>query len=533
MSGGLIQGKTQGTYLPVPTGGLNLISPPLEIQPNEALVLQDYSIFSWGIRERGAVGSYGTISNSSNGVLWAMPYVFGSGSPPVASPKFFVISGNTTSSTIITNYDANSNTSTGLTYGGPNLGSDIFNQAPCVFDNNIYLGTVANNHGITWTIGSSTVNTLASQFTAVTGTGTIGSLFAPFAFKRRLYFIDGNVVWFGDPLAISGNLNPFDFSTLIQDGSTLLFCFAWGYNQGQTNDELFVAITNSGQIIIYSGDWPAASNWQLVAHTQIPTPSGAAGYLKQGQNVFIQTVRGIVSLKDFLAGSQSVSDNYYLISKNLGPIATFGGIYPVINSVDPFIYFLADSPVNSLVYFYTLNYELGAWSIYQMPFTAFSQNTSSSLRGLIADPNSKKVYTVTKDGTVSVYNPDTAPVTDIYAPTWQTPFLKLVAAQAPATQKTVSMVRIIARSITGGNGKILTSCQVAIEFSINFGATSQASTTTGITGSNSRYFVQEVSPPGQGRYLSFQFSKTVTSGTGELDEIGGIEVYWQDNQGAY
>lgn len=529
MSGAL--NPTKGTYLPIPTGGLNLISPPLEIEPNEALQLQDYSVFSWGIRERGSFASYDTVSNSGNGAAWAMPYVYEAGVPIIASPQFLVISSNTGGSTIISQYDVNSKTTTNLTYGGPNLGGSGFNfsQVPCVFNGFIYIGNRYNNIGITWQIGTATVNTLASQFTAAAGTGSYGSLFAPFAYKRRLYFIQfgTNIVWFANPLAVLGTLNPFDFSTLVPDGSKILFAFSWGYNQGLANDELFVVITDSGQTIIYSGDWPAASNWTLVSRTQIPTPSGSTGYLKQGQNVFIETVRGIVSLKDFLAGSQSISDNYYIISKNLGPITTIGSLYPVINSVDPFIYFASPDPANLSLstYFYVLNYELGAWSIYSSPITI------STVVGLIADPNSKKVYICTTTGAIILYNPDVSKSSiDVPTPTWQTPFLKLVNNPAPATQKIVAMVRAIVRSIAGGNGNIITSCAVANDFKTIFGSSSFQTLATGITTANSNYTVQEIVPPGQGRYLSFKFAKTEQ---GELDEIGGIEVYWQDGTGAY
>lgn len=524
MSGQLTQGKTQGMYLPTPTGGLNLISPPLEIDPHEALQLRDYTVFSWGIRERGGFNNYGTISNGSLGSVWAMPYVFESGSPLIASPKFLVISGNTTSSTVITNYDVNTNASTTLTYAGPNLGSENMQQAPCVFDGWIYIGTTFNSRGIAWQIGTSTVNTLNSQFS-----GFSGSLFAPFAYKRRLYFVGSttNLVWFADPLAILGALSSFDFSTLISDGSVILFACSWGYNQGLDNDELFVVVTTSGQVIIYSGDWPAASNWSLVSRTQIPTPLGASGYLKQGQNIFIQTVRGIVSLKDFLAGSQSVSDNYYLISKNLGPITTLGGLYPVINAVDPFIFFPAPSTLSpGELAFYVLNYELGAWSTFETTIGSLGQ--FNGVTGIISDPNSNKMYLCNNVGTVILYNPGSSSVDG--HPTWQSPYLKLVDQTASAPQKFVSMIRSICRSITGGNGNVVTSCSIASNFTDTFGAVSSQTTATGTTGANSTYVIQEMAPAGQGTYISVKFQKTNNS---ELNEIGAVEIFWNSGGGAY
>jgi hypothetical protein len=340
----MAQAQIKSQFFPHPIDGLNLVSPPTDGKPTEALKLDNYYIYDWGIRERGTLthvdmptgGDYARVMSS-----------FASSTYPTGA---WLIAGAAN----VYKYDGTTFTEI-TTVDAVNTVSGMFN-----FNKVIFMCDSFTNE-----IHSYTLSTDAYADTSFTG-GPANPIHG-FAFKNRCYILGNrnSNIYYGNVAAVSGALNgPYDVGQFFQLGNGLTWGCSWPYNQGVTNDELMVLGNDAGEVFIYSGNSPAEANWQLVARARIPSPYGrlsqTAGiqvpFIKLGQDILISTVRGVISLQKIFAGRKDDSDSdYYSVSNNLGYVINQAS--PDRSSVYPFAYFGGGTKD-----MYVLNYERGAWS---------------------------------------------------------------------------------------------------------------------------------------------------------------------------
>lgn len=150
----------------------------------------------------------------------------------------------------------------------------------------------------TW--DQSTATFSASGFT---GSGlTASDLIDVMAFKQRLYFIEHNTrsIWYGGLNAVTGSLTEFDLSTVGNFGGTLLALGQITNDGGDGVDDLFVVFTTTGEVIIYQGSDPGASNWALVGIFHIGAPISRRGVAQFGSDLVAITEDGFVALTEVL-----------------------------------------------------------------------------------------------------------------------------------------------------------------------------------------------------------------------------------------
>lgn len=188
-------------------------------------------------------------------------------------------------------------------------------------------------------------------------------------FKHRCYFIYGNtLIKYGGIDAVQGPVTPWDISYVCKESSRILFITPWSYNQGLSNDELLVVVMTTGEVLVYGGLWPQSPDWTLLSRTKIPLPTGDRAWIAYGQDIYIATVRGIVSLSRYFTGRAS-GPQAYTVSFKLGYNAKFQNCTPCIAQGVPLM-FWAGGVYNSLQRIWVLNYETGAWSSFTTGDTA-------------------------------------------------------------------------------------------------------------------------------------------------------------------
>lgn len=124
-------------------------------------------------------------------------------------------------------------------------------------------------------------------------------------YKNRLYFTgnDGSV-WYGGIDAITGALTQFDVSSVLKLGGKLLY--AGGVQKaGQLNQNLFAFISDRGEVLLYDGAYPGASEWQQVGQYFMPPPAGFRSFFNWGANLVVVTIQGLVLLSEVLSGDGS------------------------------------------------------------------------------------------------------------------------------------------------------------------------------------------------------------------------------------
>ncbi len=124
--------------------------------------------------------------------------------------------------------------------------------------------------------------------------------------KNRTYYCERNSLkfWFTATSAIGGDLTgkSFDLVYICKKGGYLQCTSTWTVDGGSGVDDLFVAVTSEGEVVVYQGSDPSdATAWSLVGVYEIPKPIGRRCTVKFGGDLLIITEVGIVSMAGLFA----------------------------------------------------------------------------------------------------------------------------------------------------------------------------------------------------------------------------------------
>lgn len=506
---------TKSVYVPAPIDGLNLISPPTEFLPTEARQLDNYYIYDWGIRERADCTSYDVTDDSL-----------------VMSIIGYTTTGNAQKFLVTTTANCYKLTTAG-SYSAA-LGTNIQTLTHATeFRGYIFITSQDSNGGAFSLV--SRFDPTTETWTDAVFTASVTGFFSAFPYKNRLYFIgkgtaatERTSVYYYGVGAISGsNPDTFDFSSLLNSGTRLVWGTRWCYNQGISNDELFVVCSETGEVLVYAGDYPAAANWQLVGKAQIPTPlyNGYHGHvLLSGQDILVSTTRGVISLRQVFAGVSS-SDSYYSVSKKVGPLFTAGDT--ASSTCYPFSYFPSSRSL------YVLNYERGAWSRFpdivgvssSSYITAIgtTKNVRSSGFGVgTSGANSYVAIGFAKPGSIpqagiGILQENATAGSSSLTYTYRTAFFDF----GSSNQKNLKLIRTLGRDIASNSFNNTVVSSNSFDDSTAGTAVSKATAV-----SSQKYVLQELAPGGTGQWLSLNYSKTGSNSA--MNEISGTSIFYEE-----
>lgn len=226
---------------------------------------------------------------------------------------------------------------------------------------------------------------------------TLVDMRSPWVYKGRLYWLDAtNDVWYGAVDAVSGALTKFPMQSYLTKGGKILFGGSTN-NGGDQREALNVFVSTEGQVVVFSGQDPGASDWQLINTYQIGNPASYNAYFNYGEDFHIITQLGVVALSDILTGKKDGA-NYLSLSREIDPLlGTFYGAFTGSSGlVNTFPTGGAISNYENLLYLgpmsrtylngtsssgnFVMNLNTKAWSWYQTP-TGYSPATSQVSAG--------------------------------------------------------------------------------------------------------------------------------------------------------
>ena len=134
------------------------------------------------------------------------------------------------------------------------------------------------------------------------------------SYKKRLYFAtknpsaNVNLLYYGDvdSLGVIPAANVYSVESLISSGAKIVSIGTITRSGAYTEDLLYVA-TFSGEILIFSGEYPASPTWSIVGKFKIPPVCGPNCFIAYGSDVLIFTTRGLVSLSSVMTSGQEIS----------------------------------------------------------------------------------------------------------------------------------------------------------------------------------------------------------------------------------
>lgn len=147
------------------------------------------------------------------------------------------------------------------------------------------------------------------------------NLESPLTFKNRTYFVERNSlsIWYSGTQAIAGALTEFSVRGFARKGGTILTIESWSQDAGEGLSNLLAIFTTEGEVLIYGGDDPEATNWSLKGVFEISKPIGKRCCLNYGSDLIIITEQGYLPLASVLSQDKAnivpVSDKINSIVK--------------------------------------------------------------------------------------------------------------------------------------------------------------------------------------------------------------------------
>ena len=310
-----------------PVGGLNARDPIAEMQPTDAVILDNYFCTPFKVRIRAGSTTFATGLPSNANTL--MNYE----SPTIS--KLFAASGSGI-------YDVTSGGAVGAAVVS-GLTSDKFQFTNFSTPGGNFLiacngsDKLREYDGTTW-------NTIDGASTpAITGVST-SSLFGVEAHKFRLWFIESGSLraWYLPVSSIGGVAQQLDLSSLCSSGGSLVAIGTWTLDGGTGTDDYLIFITSQGQVVAYRGTDPAsASTWAMAGIYNLGSPVGKNCMVRYMGDLLIITQDGLVPLSQAMMSSRvsnriAISDKIqHLISSDVTNYSSLYGwqtmLYPPEN----------------------------------------------------------------------------------------------------------------------------------------------------------------------------------------------------------
>ena len=314
---------SQPISVPAPVGGWNARDSLTAMQPNEAVILENWfpattectlrnGYTKWSTGITGQVETIMAYSGANSDKLFAIAggkvYDCTSGGAVGAA----VVSGLTNSRWGYCNI---------ATTGGNFLSMANGADAPRLYN------------GTTWS---------TPTITGVTAT----NLKDPILYAERQFFIEKNTLktWYLPVDSIAGAANPVDISSLATKGGYIVAHGTWTIDAGTGVNDHYVIMTNRGQVIVYQGTDPSSTTtWSMVGVWDIGAPVGARALYKYAGDMLLITQDGVVPLSGALQSSRvqprvAITDKIqYAISEAVTNYATNFGwqlmYVPTINQL--------------------------------------------------------------------------------------------------------------------------------------------------------------------------------------------------------
>jgi hypothetical protein len=277
--------------LPAPLGGWNARDSLANMDPMDAVILQNFFPTVSNVVLRGGSSNYATgMSGQINTLL-----NYNSGN----TQKFFAIdnahkvydisTAGAVGAAVVTGLSNNYWEYTNITTPGGGY-MMMVNGVDHLY---LYDGT-------TWTqiTGISTP--------AITGVDT-STLDNIILFKNRIWLAQKNtlVAWFLPTSSIAGAASQWDLTGIARRGGYIVDMGVWTIDAGYGVDDNLVFITSNGEVIVYTGTDPSSiSTFGLIGVWQLGAPIGHRCLLKYGGDLLILTYDGLLPLAQALQSSR-------------------------------------------------------------------------------------------------------------------------------------------------------------------------------------------------------------------------------------
>lgn len=296
-------GQALRVNIPAPYGGLNTRDAESNMEPNDAIVLENF------IPQQGSVMSRNGYVEwcSLDGNVETLIEHFSGNSRKFLACHNGKISNITNPANIITLNSGNTN-----------------NKWQSISFNGYTLMVNGNNAPIKYDGTTITINNINP-----TG-GTASALDGINIFKNIVYVWDTNnpYFWHGAINAISGTFTKFDLSFVCPNGGNVLQMITISRDGGAGVDDYCAFLMSNGYAVVYEGDDPSKlTNWALVGVYKLAKPMSIRSSMKVAGDVAILTKQDFILFSTALQNEGQSVQSTKLSGAVLNIVNKFGNNY--------------------------------------------------------------------------------------------------------------------------------------------------------------------------------------------------------------
>lgn len=259
--------------VPLPIAGLNTVD-AVNSNPAFARELTNYMIFNGKLVMRPAVQLFDIVNTASSQPWWFEV------APLFANTFAIFMNGNIR------------NVATGA--GATSIGGAPQCQP-----------TLVKHVNLTLLIGGREPRLADNPFTAWTFTTSVitaTAITSACSYRGRLYVCDGTTIEYSSVGQVTGAMyDSFNVSEFMQ-GELVERIFAFTINSGNNDEVAFVIFGENGRVLIYQGDYPASSTWDLIGDYNMPAPASKLSFVEIDGDIWVTTVRYPYWFRDLYSG---------------------------------------------------------------------------------------------------------------------------------------------------------------------------------------------------------------------------------------
>lgn len=308
---------TQAIPIPAPNAGINAVDGLVGMKPDEAIFMSNMVPSQYGVRVRTGYREFAT-GVGAGGIQTIIPF---NGASSAADRLFACATGG------IYNVSAGG--------AGPWAASIAFATIDSTSGYGLWtnfvtiaghfcLYTDESNGYYVYDSGAGTWAKIAMGGGATQINGVDPALFAGVAiFKSRSWFIEKGSAraWYLPVGTIYGTATVFNFGNKFKHGGTLVSLYVWTVDGGEGVDDYLVAVSSSGDVVVYKGNDPSSAT-DFLQHGQWfigPPPAGRRLGGSFGGELYLLSVYGLLPMSKLISGSLVQTDEIYL-SKKVTPL---------------------------------------------------------------------------------------------------------------------------------------------------------------------------------------------------------------------
>lgn len=287
----MVRPTAKSSSIPAPVGGLNDRDSIADMNPKDAIILDNWWPYPsyLGVRK----GSADHATGFTSPVETLAEYL-----PPSGNAKLFAVSGGSI-------YDVTSSGAIGAAMVSGLTNSRWQWQGITTPGGSFLYMVNGVDSARLWD---------GSTWTTITDTSTphikhvlTTSLVHVTLFKNRLFFVENNSLnlWYLPVNNVGGNASVLDLGSVFRRGGRIEACYTWTIDAGNGSDDHFVVITSNGEVAVYRGTDPSvATEWALVGVFVLGRPLGRRCGAKFGGDLAINTTEGLYPLSRGLLSSE-------------------------------------------------------------------------------------------------------------------------------------------------------------------------------------------------------------------------------------